>query len=269
MEYVTLNTGHAMPLIGIGTWKMDDHEAERSVRAALDLGYRLIDTATLYGNERGVGRAVRGSDILREDIFVTTKLWPTDFFSPQQAFDASLERLGLDYVDLYLVHWPIPMMPKSVWFAMEKLFASKRARSIGVSNYGIGDLERLLAYATVVPAVNQVRFSPFDYAEEALKSCASRGIALQAYSPLTRGSRLHDTAVTEIADRHGKTPAQVLLRWCIEHGVSAIPKSSDSARMRENIDIFGFELSPEEVATLDALDERLVPGRLSIARKRD
>lgn len=250
---VRLNNGTEIPLLGLGTWKMSDAEATESVRFALQNGYRHIDTATLYGNERGVGEGVRSSGIPREEVFVTTKLWPTDFFAPQEAFDASFSRLGLEYVDLYLVHWPIPLMPKTVWQAMESIYKSGRARAIGVSNYGIGDLEQLLQYATVVPAVNQIKFSPFDFEEDIMKSCRMNGIVLEAYSPLTRGAHLDDGVVTGIAKKYKKTPAQIMLRWCLEHEAVVIPKSSHPDRIRENAALFDFTLAPEDVKTLDAL----------------
>ncbi len=253
MTVLQLNNGVEMPVLGLGTWKMTDAEAESSVRAALAVGYRLIDTATLYGTERGVGRAVRESGIAREEIFVTTKLWPTDFFSPQKGFEASLERLALDYVDLYLVHWPIPLMPKSVWLEMEKIYASKRARAVGISNYGIGDIEKLLEYASVVPAVNQIKFSPFDFDAEILECSRSQGIIVEAYSPLTRGAHLHDKMIEDIAKKYGKTGAQILIRWCIEHGTIVIPKSSHPERIEENANVFDFTISPEDMQTLNAL----------------
>lgn len=253
MPTVKLNNGIEMPMLGFGTWKMNDAEAEASVRTALESGYRLIDTATLYGNERGVGKAIRESGVSREEIFVTTKLWPTDFFSPQKAFDESLERLGLEYVDLYLVHWPIPLMPQSVWLQMEKIYASKRARAIGISNYSIGDIEKLLEYASVVPAVNQIKFSPFDLEKDVLEFCKDRHIVVEAYSPLTRGSHLGDKTISALATKYGKTPAQLLLRWCIEHGTVPIPKSSHPDRIKENMNVFDFKLSPEDVRLLDSL----------------
>ena len=251
---ITLSNGIEMPLLGLGTWKMGDGgEVEGAVRAALEIGYRLIDTAKLYGNEAGVGRAIRDSSIPRGEIFVTTKLWPTDFFDPEKAFHASVERLGLDYVDLYLIHWPIPLMPKSVWLSLEKIYAQKHARAIGVSNYSVNDIEALLSYASVVPAVNQVKFSPFDFKKDVLEFCSGKRIVLEAYSPLTRGGHLDDPSIALIAKRYGKSPAQVMLRWCIQHGVIAIPKSSHPARIQENADIFDFELSSEDMHTLDSL----------------
>jgi diketogulonate reductase-like aldo/keto reductase len=253
MPTVRLNNGLEMPTLGLGTWKMNDAEAESAVRSALEAGYRLIDTAKLYGNETGVGKGVRGSGIPREEIFVTTKLWPTDFFSPQKGFEESLKKLGLDYVDLYLIHWPIPLMPKSVWQALEKIYESKRARAIGVSNYGTGDIEKLLEYASIVPAVNQIQFSPFNFEEEILKCCRTHNIQVEAYSPLTRGSHLTDKTVADIAKKYGKTPAQVMLRWCLEHGAVPLPKTTHIERIKENADVFGFTLSPEDIQTLNAL----------------
>ncbi len=253
-QTVTLNTGIKMPLLGLGTWKMGDgDEVEAAVSSALEAGYRLIDTAKLYGNEAGVGRAVRDSGIAREEIFITTKLWPTDFFSPEDAFDASLDRLGLQYVDLYLIHWPIPLMPKSVWKSLENIYEKKRARVIGVSNYSIGDIETLLSYARIVPAVNQVKFNPFDYKKELLQFCASKHMVLEAYSPLTRGGHLDDASIGKIAKKYEKTSAQVMIRWCIEHNAVVIPKSSHPDRIKENADVFDFEISKEDMQTLDAL----------------
>jgi len=253
MQTVRLNNNIEMPVLGLGTWKMSNAEATASVRAALEAGYRHIDTAKLYGNERGVGEGVRASGIAREEIFVTTKLWPTDFFSPQAAFEKSIAELGFEYVDLYLVHWPIPLMPKSVWLTMETIYTSGRAKAIGVSNYDAADIEKLLEYATISPAVNQIPFSPFDYDAGILEHCRSRRIAVEAYSPLTRGSRLGDATVGTIAKKYDKTAAQIMLRWCIEHGTTPLPKSSHPDRIRENADIFDFALSAEDIATLDAL----------------
>jgi len=242
-----------MPTFGLGTWKMSDAEAETSVRTALEMGYRLIDTATLYGNEKSVGKAVRESGIPREEIFVTTKLWPTDFFSPQAAFNGSLSKLGLDYIDLYLVHWPIPLMPKSVWQQLEKIYASKKVRAIGISNYDVGDIKKLLQYASVVPAVNQIKFSAFDFEKEILEFCNDKHIVVEAYSPLTRGTHLGDATVAALAKKYNKTPAQVMLRWCLQHGTVIIPKSSHSERIKENAAVFDFEISSEDMKALDEL----------------
>ncbi|MBV9159623.1 MAG: aldo/keto reductase [Candidatus Kaiserbacteria bacterium] len=253
MPSLTLSNGVSIPQLGLGTWKMDDDEAERAVSEALAIGYRHIDTAKLYGNEAGVGRAVRASGIPRTEIFVTTKLWPTDFFSPEAAFHRSLELLGLEYVDLYLIHWPAPIMPKSIWHALEKLYAHEYVRAIGVSNYGVRELDSLFAYAKTKPMVNQVKCSPFDFNKQLLDHCKKNGVVFEAYSPLTRGTHLSDPQLRRIADLHKKTPAQILLRWNIEHGMVTIPKSSNPERMRQNFAIFDFSLSPDEMATLDSL----------------
>lgn len=254
MRSVRLNNGIEMPILGIGTWQMNDSgEAEGAVRAALELGYRHIDTATLYGNERSVGTAMKASGIPREDIFVTTKLFPTDFFDPEKAFEKSLARLDLEYVDLYLIHIPIPLMPKSIWRSLEKISTQKRARAIGISNYSVNEIEKLLSYATIAPAVNQVKFSPFDFKKDVLEFCTEKNIVLEAYSPLTRGRHLDDPTIGIIAKKYGKTPAQIMIRWCIEHDVVVIPKSSNPARLKENMDVFDLKLSAEDMKTLDSL----------------
>lgn len=251
---VRLNSGMEMPALGFGTWNIAEGEkAYTAVSEALRAGYRHIDTAHMYGNERSVGRAVRDSAFRREEIFVTTKLLPTDILRPEKAFYESLEKLDIGYIDLYLIHWPVPEMPSSVWRALQNVHAEKLARSIGVSNYGIGDIEKLLAYATVPPAVNQIKFSPFDYQQEVLKLCKERDIAVEAYSPLTRGSHLGDAAVAGIAQKYGKTPAQVMLRWCVEHGAVPLPKTTRPERMRENLAIFDWKLDEPDVAALDEL----------------
>ncbi len=251
---VRLSNGIEMPTLGLGTWKMSaGEETTNAVRAALDVGYRLLDTATLYGNEESVGEAIRRSGVPREDVFVTTKLWPTDFFHPRKAFEKSLQELGMEYVDLYLVHWPIPLMPKGVWTELEHIYDEKLARSIGVSNYSIHDIEKLLSYARTVPMVNQVEFNPFVYEKELLAYCKEKNIVFEAYSPLTRGTHLNDSTIQAIAQKHRKTPAQIMIRWCLQHETVVIPKSSHPDRIRENIDVFDFELSNNDMVALDAL----------------
>jgi diketogulonate reductase-like aldo/keto reductase len=253
MKSIRLNTGASLPLLGLGTWAMDDTAAARTVKEALTIGYRLIDTATMYGNEAGVGAGIRESGIDRKEVVVTTKLWPSDFGDPLRAFNASLKRLGLEYVDLYLIHWPKGRTPHHVWQALEKIYDDKRARAIGVSNFEVADMEELFTYARVRPAVNQVKFSVFDFRRDLLDYCEAQHVALEAYSPLTRGTSLHDPTLQEIAAHYGKTPAQIMLRWCIEHGVAAIPKSSNPERLRENFDLFSFEIAAEHMTELDEL----------------
>ena len=251
---VRLASGPLMPIIGLGVWKMENGaDTERAVSLALAAGYRHIDTAKLYGNEESVGRAVRESGIPRSEIFVTTKLWPTDFLAPEAAFDASLARLGLEYVDLYLIHWPVPLMPRSVWQALERIKERGGARAIGVSNFSRSNIESLLSYARIRPDVNQVKFSPFDYDPHLLEYCRSENIALEAYSPLTRGAHLSDAAIAKIAAHYQKSPAQIMIRWCIEHGVIVIPKSSNPDRIRENIDVFDFQIERDDMDALDTI----------------
>ncbi|NJP25885.1 aldo/keto reductase [Microbispora sp. SCL1-1] len=260
MNAITLNNGVRMPQLGLGVWRMTDDEAEKAVTTAIESGYRSIDTATLYGNEEGVGRALRASGVPREELFVTTKLWNDQQGHDEalRAFDESMRRLGLETLDLYLIHWPAPRRGKYVetWKALEKLYADGRVRAIGVSNFGVDTLERLLAEATVTPAVNQVELHPL-FAQRALRGFhAERGIVTEAWSPLGQGKGLLDLPVlAEIGAKYGKTPAQVVLRWHIQLGNVVIPKSVTPSRIRENIDVFDFALSPEDMATINGLDE--------------
>jgi diketogulonate reductase-like aldo/keto reductase len=234
-------------------------DAVRAIGSALTVGYRLIDTAAMYDNEAAVGRAVRESGIGRAEIFVTTKVKKIhqDYDSTMRAFEESLNRINCGYIDLYLLHWPSRSHRRETWKAMETLYRQKRIRSIGVSNYPIPLLEELQDYAEIVPVVNQVEFSPYLYSEDLLRYCQGQGIQLQAYSPLTQGKRLDDPILIAIAMKYGKTPAQIMLRWILQHGVSAIPKSSNVCRLRENLDIFDFDLLPEDLARLDRLHEGL------------
>jgi diketogulonate reductase-like aldo/keto reductase len=231
-------------------------QTKGAVLMALRAGYRHIDTARIYGNEADVGEAVRESGIPREEIFVTTKLWNEDqgYDSARRAFDASLVRLGLEYVDLYLIHWPVPGKRSESWRALEAIAAEGRARSIGVSNFLVPHLEELLGSAKEVPAANQIELHPFLQQRETRALCKKHDIVVQAYSPLTRGRRLDDPVVTAIAGRVGKTPAQVVLRWGLQHGHAILPKSVREARIRENADLFGFTLDAEAMKQLDALD---------------
>lgn len=252
------NDGTAMPLLGFGTYQIPNGGAcYRAVRHALDAGYRHIDTAALYGNEEDVGRAVRDSGIARAELYVTTKLWNADqgYDSALRAFERSLKRLGLDYVDLYLVHWPEPGKRADSWRALEEIRKRGHCRSIGVSNYTVRHLEELLRSAQVMPVNNQVEFSPFLYQRKLLEFCAAKGISLTAYCPLTHGEKLDHPAIAQIGAKHGKTGAQVLLRWALQHNVVAIPKSARNERIEENAALYDFELDANEMARLDALDE--------------
>ncbi len=246
-----------MPLLGLGVYNMYGKTAEQAVGKALEIGYRLIDTATLYENEKEVGNAIRKSLVPRKELFVTTKVTNSDqgYDATLKAFDSSLKKLGLDYVDLYLVHWPIKGKRKQTWMALEKLYADKKVRAIGVANYLIPFLDELNTYATTPPAVNQVEFSPYLYLEDLLLYCKKFSIQLQAYSPLVRGRKLQDPRLLDLAKKYSKTPAQIILRWNIEHGVSPIPKSSNPARLLENAGIFDFKISPEDIAFIDNFHE--------------
>ena len=256
-EYCTLNTGAPMPLLGLGVYDMHHKEAEQAVLDALEIGYRLIDTASMYGNEKEIGNAIRKSGIMREEIFVTTKLNNADhgFEAALKAFDRSMSILNIDYIDLYLVHWPIKGKRKESWLALEKLFQEKRVKAIGVANYPEPFLEELATYATVVPAVNQVEFSPFLFLKELKDYCESRGIRLQAYTPLVRGKKFTNPTLMAIAAKHNKTAAQIILRWNMQHKVSAIPKSSNRKRLEENFAIMDFALDKQDMDLLDNLNE--------------
>jgi diketogulonate reductase-like aldo/keto reductase len=256
---VKLNHGGPMPLFGLGTFRSPEGEpARNAVRWALDAGYRHIDTAAIYGNEASVGAALREHDVPRDEVFVTTKLAKDDlgYRSGLRAFDASLDRLGLDSVDLYLIHWPGGPRRES-WRALEEIHESGRAKAIGVSNFMVDHLEEVLEYGSVVPAVNQFELHPFNYRSrtDVIDFCREHDIAVEGYSPLAKANRLDDETVQGIADDHGKTAAQVLIRWALQHEIITIPKSTDKGRIQENADVFDFELSDEEMARLDGLDE--------------
>ena len=251
---VALASGTRMPVLGLGVWQMAaGAETEQAVGWALEAGYRLVDTATMYRNEESVGAAIRRSGVPREEVFVTTKLPPPRTDASRQ-LAKSLDRLGLEYVDLYLIHWPLPFGNSRVWRELEALQEQGLAREIGVSNFGAERLGKLLGRAQRAPAVNQVQFSPFRYRRRLLDFCRERGIVLEAYSPLAQGSGPRDPAVTALAARTGRTPAQVLLRWAIQHGTVAIPKSSSRERIVSNAQVFDFELGDEDMRLLDALD---------------
>ena len=263
---IQLNDGNSVPQLGFGVFKVDPNKTEGIVADALEIGYRHIDTARIYGNEEGVGRAIAASGIPREQLYVTTKLWNDDQGTQSvfDAFDRSLERLGLEYVDLYLIHWPTPAKDRYVetWRAFEQLRASGRTRSIGVSNFLVPHLERLLAETDTVPAVDQIELHPAHQQPETAAFAEEHGIAIEAWGPLGQGKYplLDLPEVTDAATAHGVTPAQVVIRWHLQRGHIVFPKSNRRERMAENFDVFGFELNVAEVEAITALERE---GRVS------
>jgi diketogulonate reductase-like aldo/keto reductase len=279
---LTLNDGHLIPRLGLGVWQARaGATCEAAVLAALEVGYRLIDTAAMYGNEESVGAAIRKSGIPREEIFVTTKLWNSDHVNPERALDTSLRKLKLDYVDLYLIHYPVRERRQS-WRTLEALQADGKARSIGVSNFTIRHLTELLAQTKTVPAVNQVEFHPYLYQRDLLDFCASKNIVIEAYSPLTKGARLNDPKLAAVAKKYSrgeglrapapsrlplvdklfpraetKSTAQILIRWALQRGLVVIPKSANRTRIFENADVFNFEITSEDMRLLDGFNENL------------
>jgi diketogulonate reductase-like aldo/keto reductase len=250
----TLSDGTVMPVLGLGVWQVPDGpECENAVRWALEAGYRHIDTAQAYGNEASVGRALADSGVPREDVFITTKFFPQRS-DPVAEAERSLQRLDIEQVDLYIVHWP-QNGPTWAWPGMQEAHARGLARSIGVSNFSLAELDETLALDGPRPVMNQVQFSAFEYRRALLEGCEQRGLAVTAYSSLGTGRHLDDPAVRKVAERVGRTPAQVLLRWCIQHGTFVIPKSTHRERIEENGALFDFELSDADMATLDALDQ--------------
>ena len=248
-----------MPVFGLGVWQTPaGRSTQEAVRAALDAGYRLIDTAAMYGNEKDGGRAIRESGVARDDVFVTTKLWNDDqgYERALSAFQKSRQALGLGPVDLYLIHWPAPPRKES-WRALVELLRKGECRSIGVSNFTVAHLEELAQTSDVLPSVNQVEFNPYLYQRELLEYCKKHRIQLEAYSPLSRGRRLEEPSIRAVADAHHKSPAQVVLRWGLQHDVVVIPKSVRPERIVENGQLFDFELSDREMARLDQLNENL------------
>ena len=255
-DTVTLNNGVNMPWLGLGVWQVDEgREVEASVGSALRAGYRSIDTAAAYGNEAGVGKAIQQSGIPRAELFITTKLWNAHhgYDATLRAYDASLKKLGLDYVDLYLIHWPVKGKYLETWRAFETLYKEGRIRAIGVSNFQIHHLQDVLDKYPTVPAVNQVELHPLLAQKELRAFCAQHGIQMEAWSPLMQG-HLNIPVLADIAQKHGKSPAQVVLRWDLQSGIVTIPKSVHERRILENADVFGFELDAADMAAIDALD---------------
>ena len=268
-----LSDGNQMPMLGLGVWQVPNGAAcVNAVRWALDLGYRHIDTAQAYANEESVGRALRDSGVPRREIFLTTKFYPGPKFNPWKhndpvaAAERSLRRLGVNQIDLYLVHWP-QGDPARVWPRMEQTHKLGLARSIGVSNFGASELEDVIAAGTILPAVNQVQFSPLEYRRTLLEACRRRNVAVEAYSPLGTGRHLSNETVDRVAQRTRRTRAQVLLRWCLQRDLPVIPKSTHRERIAENAQIFDFALSDEDMAELDMLDQTNGTDR-ALERKR-
>lgn len=272
MEHITLNDGQQIPLLGFGTYKATDAAGIQSVQEALRQGYRLLDTAAKYGNEEQVGEGIRRSGIPREEIIVTTKLWREGlgYEQTKQAFADSLSKLGLDYIDIYLIHWPAnaknytnwQQANADAWRAMEELQTEGKIKSIGVSNFWPEHLDALLHTARVVPAINQIEFHPGYWQPEEVAYCQEKGIAVESWSPLARGKVFGEPILESLANRHHKTVSQICLRWVIQHGVSVIPKSTSATRMAENLDVFDFSLSAQEMLAIDNLPQMGFSGEL-------
>ena len=262
---VVLNNGIRMPYLGLGVFRSPAGRTTRkAIQYAFDAGYRHVDTARIYGNEADVGRAVASSGIPREEVFVTTKLWNGDqgFDSTLKACEQSLKKMKMDFVDLYLMHWPVQGLRLESWKAMEKLLEEGRCRAIGVSNFMVHHLEELLGQSRIVPAVNQIELSPYNYLQrkDLLELCHSRQIVIEAYSPLTKGWKLNDPVLVEVANKYGKTTAQLLIRWALEKSYVVIPKSVRRERIRENASVFDFSISQGDMEKLDGLNENLCTG---------
>jgi diketogulonate reductase-like aldo/keto reductase len=264
---LALSNGGNIPVLGLGVWQVEDGtETERSVTWALELGYRLIDTAQAYGNEASVGRAIQSSGIPRDEIYLTTKFYPGGKDARVEA-EKSLERLGTDYLDMYLIHWP-QGGPTWAWPGMEAAVEAGLTKGIGISNFGSDEIRELSKVAGIQPAVNQIQFSPFEYRSGLVQACQDAGIVAQAYSPLGTGRHLDDAVVARIASETGRTPAQVLIRWAVQKGLSVIPKSTHRERIEANFDVLDFVLDDDAVAALDALDTTgLTPDALSQSGK--
>lgn len=260
---LTMNNGIKIPMLGLGLYLSHTGElARKALSSALDVGYRHFDTAKFYGNEKDVGQSVRESDIPRDDLFVTTKLWNDDhgYDSTLRAIDLSLEKMQLDYMDLYLIHWPVEGLRLESWKAMENALSDGKVKSIGVSNYMNHHLDELLDVCHIIPAINQFEISPFNFQsrKKTIEYCLSQNILVEAYSPLTKGHKLNDPDLIKIGNKYSKSPAQILIRWALQHQLIVLPKSSNEKRIQENADVFDFAISDEDMVYLDGLDQNLV-----------
>ena len=253
---VRLNNGIEMPYLGLGVYQIHPREADQVFQWAINLGYRLFDTATFYGNEKEVGEAISTSSIPRNEFFVTSKLWNSDhgYEKALTAFDKCMDRFGLDYIDLYLIHWPVTNLRLESWKAFESLIESERVKSIGVSNFMINHLDELLENCSIIPVVNQVEFHPWLFNTKLLQYCKENNIQLQAYSPLTKGKYLGYKILKEIGQKYGKSPPQILIRWCLQHEVPTIPKSANQQHLKENADVFNFRIRNEDMEIIDSLN---------------
>lgn len=265
MVSLTMRTKRTIPAIGLGVYKSEPGPVtENAVLDALRIGYRHIDTASIYNNEADVGAAIAASGIDRSEVFVATKVWNDDhgYDKTLAAFDRSLDQLGLGYVDLYLIHWPVPVLRLDTWRALEWLTLDGRVRDIGVCNFMVRHLEEILEHTTLVPSVNQIELSPYNYRSrlDTVELCGQQGIVVEAYSPLTKGRKLDDPVLTDLGRRYGKTPAQILIRWALDKGLAVLPKSVHTERIAENFDVFDFSLAESDIETLDDLDEGLATG---------
>lgn len=266
--YTTLNNGNQMPLLGLGVYDMHAEEAINAVQSALETGYRLIDTAAMYENEQQIGEGIRRSNIPRDEIFLTTKVNNTDqgYDETLKAFEKSMKALNVGYIDMYLIHWPVKNKRKETWKAIEFLYENKMVKNIGVANYLMPFLLELETYANIIPSANQMEFSPFLFMQEELNYCKQHQIILQAYTPLLRGQKFNDLRLQKLAEKYQKTPAQIILRWAVQQGISTIPKSSNPARIRENFNIFDFEIDESDLQNMNSWNEdlRLVDNPLDL-----
>jgi diketogulonate reductase-like aldo/keto reductase len=255
--YTSLNNGNQMPLLGLGVYDMYAEEAVQAVRFALQTGYRLIDTAAMYENEKQIGEGIRTSGISRDEIFLTTKVNNPDqgYDQTLKAFDESLKELNTEYIDLYLIHWPIKGKRKETWKAIETLYLNKRVKNIGVANYLLPFLKELEEYSNIVPAVNQMEFSPYLFLENEWQYCKQHQIVLQAYTPLVRGQKFNDPRLQALALKYKKTPAQIILRWSIQQGISSIPKSANPLRIKENFEVFDFVIEQTDIQQINSWNE--------------